>query len=313
LAERFATVDVGTNSVLLLVAERGGGGFVSVDEALEITRLGKGVDRTRRLAPEAIEATVAAVARFAARARGLGVADLVVTATSAARDATNGAEFFARAREAAGVEIEVLPGDVEAELSFEASWRDFGAPGVTLAVLDVGGGSTEVVLGTATQRRDATSASTLTFRHSFDVGAVRLTERHLPSDPPTSSELTALRADLARELAPVPRAPPGARLVGVAGTVTTLAAIELGLDGWDGRLVHGRAMRTTSLRALADRLAAMPLAERLRVKGLPEKRADTIVAGAEIVLAAAERLGVDHVVASDKGVRWGLLYRRFGG
>jgi exopolyphosphatase/guanosine-5'-triphosphate,3'-diphosphate pyrophosphatase len=305
MGERYAAIDVGTNSVLLLVAERDAtGGLTAVDERIDITRLGRGVDRTRRLAPEAIEETVAAVARFADVARARRAAAIVVTATSAARDASNGAEFFARARDAAGVEVEIIPGDLEAELSYEAAARDFGGPGVKLAMVDIGGGSTEIVQG---------EGDRLSFRRSLDVGAVRLTERWLATDPPASGELARLRDDLAAALAPVPAAVPGTRLVGIAGTITTLCAIDLGVDGYDGRLVHGRELSLSTVRDLATRLGAMTLAERKRVPGLPEKRADTIVAGAEILAAVMARLGVDRLTVSDRGVRWGLLYRRFGG
>ncbi len=298
---RAAVIDVGTNSVLLLVAERRpDGSFVAVDERMEITRLGKGVDRTGELAPDAVEATVEALASFARAARQAGAEALSVTATSAARDARNGRLFFDRAREAAGVEVEVLSGDLEAELSYEAARADFG-PG-PLAILDIGGGSTEVVVG---------EGERLAFRRSFDVGAVRLTERHLASDPPSGAELAALRADLARAVADVPRAPAGARVVGIAGTVTTLCAISLGLDGYDGRLVHGKELPAPEVRALADRLAPLPLEARRHVPGLPPKRADTIVAGAEILLAVLERLGGRALTVSDKGIRWGLLARRY--
>jgi exopolyphosphatase/guanosine-5'-triphosphate,3'-diphosphate pyrophosphatase len=305
MGERYAAIDVGTNSVLLLVVERDPAGrLVSLDERLEITRLGRGVDRTRRLDSRSIEDTVAALARFAAVAREHGAGEVLVTATSAARDAENGGEFFARAREAAGVEVEVLSGDLEAELSYEAAARDFGGPGVPLAMVDIGGGSTEIVQG---------EGDRLSFRKSLDVGAVRLTERWLASDPATPEELSRLRDDLRRALAAVPPAPAGMKLVGIAGTITTLCAIDLGIDGYDGRLVHGRELSLATVRELAGRLGPMPLEARKRVPGLPEKRADTIVAGAEILAAVLERLGLDRCTVSDRGVRWGLLYRRFGG
>lgn len=299
----FATIDVGTNTVLLLVAEREPDGrFHPVEERMEITRLGRGVDRSRRLAPEAIAETVAAVERFATIARAAGAEEVVITASSAARDAANGADFFAAVQAATGLEVEVITGDLEAELAFGSALRDFGG-GAPLAVVDIGGGSTELIYG------DGDRPS---WRHSFDVGAVRLTERHLHTDPPTPAELEALRADLAGELALAPRPPSGARLVGIAGTVTTLCAIELGITSWDGALVHGRELSVEQVRNLATRLGAMDLASRKRIPGLPEKRADVIVAGAEILAGLMEALGFDSVTVSDRGVRWGMLYRRFG-
>lgn len=300
---RFATIDVGTNTVLLLVAERAPSGqFRAVDERMEITRLGRGVDRTRRLAPEAIAETVSVVERFVEAARDQGVEGVAITASSAARDAENGSAFFAKVHEATGLSVEVITGDREAELVFESAHRDFGGTG-PLSVVDIGGGSTELIFGDGEGPR---------FRHSFDVGAVRLTERHLHSDPPTVAEIEALRADLRSEFAAAPQPPEGSRLVGIAGTVTTLCAIELGITSWDGSLVHGKEMSVGDVRRLADRLASMPLEERKRLPGLPEKRADVIVAGAEILAGILETFGFAAVTVSDRGVRWGLLYSRFG-
>lgn len=304
MGKRFAAIDVGTNTVLLLVAERGEDGtFSAVEERMEITRLGRGVDRTRTLAPGAITDTVEAVERFARAARAAGAEDLVLTATSAARDASNGAAFLRAAQEAAGVPAHVLSGDEEAALVWESARRDFGRPGRSLAVVDVGGGSTELVYGVGEKR---------IYARSFDVGAVRMTERWLRGDPPQPEELRALRADLAGQLAELPPPPPGATLVGIAGTVTTLVAIHLGLRTWDGRRVHGFVLGLDDVRRLAARLASMPVGERRALPGLPPKRADVIVAGAEILAAVMERIGAGAVTASDRGVRWGMLYRRFG-
>ncbi|MEN9800341.1 MAG: hypothetical protein RL653_4038, partial [Pseudomonadota bacterium] len=233
---RFGCIDIGTNSVLLLVAERAAdGAFRPVAERMEITRLGRGVDRTRRLSPEGMEATLSALEAFAAEARALGAAGLAVSATSAARDAENGAAFLAEARARAGVEVEILPGEVEAQLSFEAVSQDatLCAPGERVVVIDIGGGSTELVYGAG---RD------VTFRHSFDVGAVRMTERFVRGDPPTAAELASLRAFLEETFAPLPAPAPGQRLVGVAGTVTTLYCVQHGIAPYDGPRVHGGAL-----------------------------------------------------------------------
>src|SRR5512138_2490572 len=218
MSERWATIDVGTNTVLLLVAERRGGALAPVLERAEITRLGRGVDATRRLDPAAIRDTAEALADYARSARALGAPVVACVATSAARDAVNGAEFFDAARAAAGLSPEVIPGDEEARLVWASAWRDFGRPGQPLAVLDVGGGSTELSFGDGPAPRGRTS---------LQVGAVRLTERHVTTDPVSPAELRRL-ADAAREalgplaaLAPAP----GGRLVGVAGTVTTLSAV----------------------------------------------------------------------------------------
>ena len=179
---RYAAIDVGTNTVLLLVAEQTTSGFSPVAERSAITRLGKGVDANRRLAPEAMERTLEALGRFAAEARSLGAVDVVVSATSAARDAQNGAEFLAAARARAGVDVEILSGDEEARLSYLAVATDFAAEaaGRELVAIDIGGGSTEFIFGTEHSVR---------FHTSLNVGSVRLTERYLRSDPPAEEEL----------------------------------------------------------------------------------------------------------------------------
>jgi len=303
---RFATIDVGTNTVLLLVAERRGDLFSPVCERAEITRLGRGVDREGRLDPQAVEETVAVLARFAAEARALGAAAIACVATSAARDAGNGQEFFEAAQRAAGVRPEVISGDLEARLVFESAFRDFGAGSAELAVLDVGGGSTEIGLG---------SGPTPRVHQSLQIGAVRLTERVAPPDPPGESGLAALRARAAEALSPARTMAHGealGRLVGVAGTVTTLAAVEQALEVYDGAAVHGRELSLAALERLYRALGALTTPERARLPGMEPKRADVIVAGCAIVLEALRLLGFDRLTVSDRGVRWGLLYHRFG-
>jgi exopolyphosphatase/guanosine-5'-triphosphate,3'-diphosphate pyrophosphatase len=306
VAERLAAIDVGTNTVLLLVAERRGDRLVPVVERAEITRLGRGVDASRRLDPAAVSDTVEVLARFAAEARALGAGAIACVATSAARDAANGAEFFAAARAAAGLEPEVISGDEEARLVWASAWRDFGGAG-PLAVLDVGGGSTEFTAGDGPAPRERTS---------LQMGAVRLTERHVRTDPPSSAERGALRAAARGAVAPVAglaqglAALPGARLVGVAGTVTTLAAVEQALPVYDAERVHGSALTLAKIEALVARLAALDVRARAALPGMEPKRADVIVAGAVIVAEAMRAAGFDRLTVSDRGVRWGLVYER---
>lgn len=306
--ERVAAIDVGTNTVLLTVAERRGRSFQPVVERAEITRLGRGVDRTGRLDPSAIADTVAVIARFAGEARSLGVTRIAAVATSAARDAENGAEFFEAAQAAAGLVPEIIPGGEEARLVHLSAWGDFGAPGGRLAVLDVGGGSSELTWGDGPVPEG---------RRSFQMGAVRLTERVSPGDPPSGEDLKALR-DAAREaLREVKEIRAsgvlaGARLVAVAGTVTTLAAVAQALPGYDAARVHGSPMSLLDLTALLARLATLTTAERAGLPGMEPKRADVIVAGAVLVATVLELGGFDTLIVSDRGVRWGLLHDRFG-
>ncbi|MEY2667930.1 MAG: hypothetical protein RJA59_568, partial [Pseudomonadota bacterium] len=235
---RVAVIDVGTNTVLLTVAERRGASFQPVVERAEITRLGRGVDRTRRLDPAAIAETVAVIARYAAEARSLGAGRIAAVATSAARDAENGEAFFEASRAAAGIAPEIIPGAEEARLVHLSAWGDFGAPGRTLCVLDVGGGSSEVTWGAGPDPDG---------RRSFQMGAVRLTERVAPGDPPSPADLRRMRDGSREAIAEVRAirasgALDGARLVAVAGTVTTLAAVAQALPEYDALRVHGSTL-----------------------------------------------------------------------
>ncbi len=306
MTERWATIDVGTNTVLLLVAERRGGALAPVLERAEITRLGRGVDATGRLDPAAIRDTVTVLAAYAAAARDLGARVVACVATSAARDAANGAEFFDAVRAAAGLAPEVIPGDEEARLVWTSAWRDFGRAGEPLAVLDVGGGSTELCSGDGPAPRR---------RASLQLGAVRLTERHPPGDPPSAIEVEQLRAaarEAVRPLAAIAGEAPGGRLVGVAGTVTTLAAVSQALPAYDAEKVHGSRLSLEQVERLVGTLAALKVRERAALAGMEPKRADVILGGALVVAEAMRATRFEALTVSDRGVRWGLLYDRVG-
>jgi exopolyphosphatase/guanosine-5'-triphosphate,3'-diphosphate pyrophosphatase len=301
MTERLAAIDVGTNTVLLLVAERTAAGLAPVLERAEITRLGRGVDASGRLDAAAIRETAAVVGDYAQAARALGAGRIACVATSAARDAANGAEFFDAVRAAAGLEAEVISGDEEARLVYASAWRDFGAAGSPLAVLDVGGGSTEFTCGDGPVPRARTS---------LRVGAVRLTERHVRTDPVVPAELARLREGAREALRPLAAlAPEGAgRLVGVAGTVTTLSAVAQALPRYDAERVHGAPLSLAEIEALVARLAALDVAARAALPGMEPKRADVILAGAIVVAEAMRATGFERLTVSDRGVRWGLLH-----
>jgi exopolyphosphatase / guanosine-5'-triphosphate,3'-diphosphate pyrophosphatase len=303
---RYAAIDVGTNTVLLLVAEKTPSGFTAVSEWGAITRLGKGVDASRRLAPDAMARTLDAVGAFATEARSLGAQGLVVTATSAARDAENGSEFLALAKLRAGVELEILSGETEAQLSYLAVANDFAAEAAEreLVALDIGGGSTEFIFGRGHR---------VGFHTSLNIGSVRLTERCIRTDPPSSDDLARVEAELRTALAPVPVPAPGALVVGVAGTVTSLYAVANAVAPYDAARVHGAWLSREDLSETRKRLGALPLAQRREVKGLQPERADVIIAGAIVLERALEHLGGAGVRVSDRGLRWGLLAARFGG
>jgi exopolyphosphatase/guanosine-5'-triphosphate,3'-diphosphate pyrophosphatase len=300
---RVATIDIGTNTVLLLVAERGpDGALVPVAERATITRLGEGVDRTRALAPEAIARTRACLEDYARVVHDAGATRVAVVGTSAMRDASGGDAVRACVRELLGVEARVISGREEARLTFRGALSGLPVDArEDVAVFDIGGGSTEVVLG-----RLEAALPRIAFAESFDVGSVRLTERHVAHDPPTAEEMRQVESAARDAFASVPSLPRGRAPVGIAGTMTTLAAVALGLEPYDGARVHGFTMTREELDRVVAQLAELDVEARRRVRGMEPKRADVIVAGGAIARVLLEHWGAPAVVVSDRGVRWGL-------
>ena len=294
----LATIDIGTNTTLLLVA-RSGPAVEVLEERAEITRLGRGIGRQGALDGEAIARTLAALRDFAAVARRHG-ARIAAVGTEALRRASNAAAFLGPAAEILGTEIEVIDGEREAALTFRAvvaSFPDLRAG--PLVVVDIGGGSTEIVLA---------SGGDVQFRTSLPLGSVRLTEAFIRHDPPTAAEQEAIAQAIDTAIAAVPFARPAAPLVGVAGTVTSLAAMAQSLASYDPARVHGYRLSRRDLGGEIARLAAATQAERERMTGLDPRRADVILAGALILDRVAAAAGVDEVRVSDRGIRWGLFH-----
>jgi exopolyphosphatase / guanosine-5'-triphosphate,3'-diphosphate pyrophosphatase len=303
---RAATIDIGTNSVLLLVADSEGGALRPVLERATVTRLGEGVDRNRRLLDAACERTLACLSDYAAELHKLGVSRLDAVGTSAMRDARGGHEFVARAAAILGVAPRVIDGNEEARLTFGGALSGLSQSG-EVTVFDIGGGSTEIIVGT-TSSADAANASTRVIHEavSLNIGSVRLFERHLRSDPPTALEMQSVQRDIALALAAAPKPKPSATLVGVAGTVTQLAALELELTAYDSTRVHGYTLTHKAVARLAARLASLDLAARRALPGMEPARADVLVVGSAIALAVLQWSGAAELVVSDRGVRWGL-------
>jgi exopolyphosphatase / guanosine-5'-triphosphate,3'-diphosphate pyrophosphatase len=299
-AERLAAVDVGTNSTRLLVADVDGGRVVAeLARETVITRLGKGVDRTGRFDPAALRRTLDVLAGYAAECERLDVTRRRVVATSATRDAANRREFLDGVRQLFGVEAEVLSGEEEAAAAYRGATHDLPGDQRTL-VVDIGGGSTELILG----RREPEAML------SLDVGCVRLHERHLHGDPPTAAEVAALRADADAQLARVTGVldPSSAeRVVGVAGTITTVTAIGLGLDAYDPRRIHRSALRADEIAAVAGKLAAMTVAERAALPVMAKGREDVIAAGALLLDELVRTFGFPRVIASESDILDGVL------
>ena len=307
---RLGAIDVGTNTTRLLVVEARSGGPSELVRRLTFTRLGAGVDASGHLAPDAIGRTVAAIAAYTAECRELGVGRIRIAGTSAVREAANAGALVVAVRRTTGETLETIPGREEAALSFTGATGDL-PPGSYL-VCDIGGGSTELAAG----RRAAGAPASLAGSISLALGVVRMTERHVTADPPTRSELAALEADVDRTLdsagACLPDAA-GAGLVGVAGTVTSLAAIHLGLRVYDPKAVHGARLGAGVLQELYARLAGMTLAEREALPALPPGRADVIVAGCAILARIMARWQFDDVAVSEKDILDGLVLGMIGG
>jgi exopolyphosphatase/guanosine-5'-triphosphate,3'-diphosphate pyrophosphatase len=275
-----------------------------VREEADITRLGRGVDRTGLLSPEGMATTLEVLERYGALARQAGARALVVTATSAARDARNGAEFLERARERTGAMVEILSGAEEARLSYLAVAHDFAAEAgeAGLLAIDVGGGSTELVHG---------RGHTVLFRTSLDIGSVRLTERSVRADPPGAGEQEEIRSTVREALAALPGFPAGVRVVGVAGTVTSLFALAHGIQPYDASRVHGGWLSLEDVERVRARLCSIPLAVRRTLPGMQPKRADVLPAGALLFETVLRHLGAEGARVSDRGLRWGVLLDRW--
>lgn len=298
---RLATIDIGTNTTLLLVGEVNGDDVRVLAERAEITRLGRGIGKDGGLGGPGIERTLAVLADYAGLACAQG-APLYAIGTEALRRATNARDFLEPAAKILGAPVEVIDGDREAALSFLAALRSFPqvAQG-TSVVIDIGGGSTEIIVA---------RAGRMEFRRSLPVGSVRLTEKYIRSDPATSAEIAAVTDEIARLLASVPFPAGPITLIGTAGTVTTLTAMALRLASYDPARVHGYRLNVSALEQQIDRLRPSTQAQREKMPGLDPKRADVILAGACILHKIAVSAHATEILVSDRGIRWGLLFEK---
>jgi exopolyphosphatase/guanosine-5'-triphosphate,3'-diphosphate pyrophosphatase len=306
---RLGAVDIGTNSTRLMVADVDGrdAPLRTVDRRMRITRLGQGVDATRRFAPEAIERTIAVLREYQGALEQHDVTRVRAVATSAARDATNRDDFFAPARDAlGGVELELVSGDEEARLSFLGATTGLDEPSPYL-VVDIGGGSTEFIVGT-TEPEDSLSV---------DIGCVRLTEHYLHSDPPTAEELSQAVSVVRDRLADVARELPHVRdartLIGLAGTITTVAAIEMGLPEYDAEKIHHFRLTKSAAEDVFRTLATESVAQRRHNPGLDPARADVIVGGTIVLVSILRAFGFDEMLVSEADILDGLIRSQLDG
>jgi exopolyphosphatase / guanosine-5'-triphosphate,3'-diphosphate pyrophosphatase len=300
---RIAAIDIGTNTALLTIADVGDGGAVAVEERAEITRLGEGLDKTHRLAAGAVARTVGVLRAYGERIEALGCDRVVAVATEAVRKAINSGEFVGEADAILGnfaAELQVIDGEREARLCWRALASSFQGLSGPRTVLDIGGGSTELIVG----ERDVDAVV------SLPIGSVRLTERLVAGDPPSADERARVAEAVDAALAEAPAL--RGTLIGIAGTVTTLAAMAMKMDSYDGGRVHGSTLSRATVDELVERLGTTPLADKRRTPGLDPKRADVIYAGAVILARVMARAGAAECLVSDRGIRWGLIYEAMG-
>jgi exopolyphosphatase/guanosine-5'-triphosphate,3'-diphosphate pyrophosphatase len=321
----LAGIDIGTNTLRLLVAETGPGAFRELYSDRKITRLGQDLDRTAALSRDAVERSIAALMDFSAKIREYSAVRTAAMGTSALRNAANAGEFIGEAKQRTGIDIAVITGENEARLTLlgvagalkAARKGPDAGPLESALVIDIGGGSTELIV---------TSRGTEPEIASLPLGAVYLTERFIRSDPPSAGELNALRRAVRSELDGYEKArqrtpgtgttPARARVcAGTAGTITTLAAMDQGLREYDPARINGFVLRRASLDAIIDRLSASTLAMRREMAGLERGREDIVLAGAVVAQEIMERYGYPEMLVSDWGLREGIvldLYEKVG-
>jgi len=299
-----AGIDIGTNTILLLIAEVEGGMVTRViEDHVRVVRLGQAVDKNRAFHPEAMERARACFRDYANVLKKFPGIEICAVATSGSRDAKNSPDFFSEIERSCGIPIRVISGEEEARMSFRGALPDNVRSPENLAVIDIGGGSTEIV---GLKR----AGSDELFRFSFDMGCVRLSERFLQNDPPEASQIQKLRSFVKAELAGMPEIVNGLRgrlLIGVAGTATYLASAALGLKVFDPEKIHGSELTLTAIQALIARFSQLTASERLGLGGMDKGRADVIVAGALILEEVMLAAHLERLTASVRGLRYGAV------
>ncbi len=297
---KLAALDVGSNTVLMLVVEYNDGQLRVLADMSRITRLGRGVDASGCLDPESAARTIDAIVEFADRARALGAEKIVGVATAALRDASDRSDFIARVKQRAGITLEIIRGEAEAQLSYLSTQKGLGLdPYAELLIVDIGGGSTELIRAEPKHSLEVVS---------LQIGSVRLTERIVHHDPPLATEVEDLRTAIADALRQLGWAYHPDVMVGVAGTVTTLCAIALELEHYSPEVVHSHRLAGKEILRIIALLGSMPLEERKKLRGIEPGRADVLLTGAVILVGVMEYFGCEDVIVSDQGVRWGLVW-----
>ncbi len=300
----YATIDIGSNSVLVFVAEKDEkGNWKTLAEKAEITRLGEGLKATGRLSKEAMERTAKAVCDFAELARNLGAEKILAVGTMALRTASNSDEFIKLVKDMCDVDVEVIPGEEEARLSFLAVKSGLKTPADRVVVIDVGGGSTEFIFGKGDE---------IEKKFSLNIGAIRFTEDYLKHDPPEKDEINAMLSAIENELGDLKVDFQPDALLGIGGTITNLAAVKHKMEKYDPEIVDGTELTLQEVEDMLWKFSSMTVEERKKIPGLQPKRADVIIAGTGIVYTIMKKLGLPKLTVSVRGVRHGLMFDRFG-
>lgn len=297
---RIAAIDIGTNSILLTIVQFEREAIHALTERSRITRLGEGLHTTGRLAEEPMRRSLDALREYLQECNEMGVQTVLAVGTEVLRTATN-ARLFLQACEQVGLRVEVISGEREAHLSYLSVVKDplFAKSCVQLTMLDIGGGSVEVSRGREGQ---------LQSNRSYPIGAVRLTEAFLHSDPPTAEQVRTLQAAVEEHLLHEPPLSAGESLVGVGGTFVNLASLQGGYAQLEPERVHGATLTLQQMESLANLLCALPQAERRELPGIEPDRAPVLHAGALVALSAMQCLKTDTLAVSMRGIRWGVLY-----
>jgi len=297
---RLSVIDIGTNTILLLVAECDEQGTITpIFHGHEIVRLGAGVDEQRRILPEALKRAEHTISRFVREAKSHQSERISACGTSALRDAANRDEVVAHIKQATGLDVDILTGDEEAELTYLGAIGEFAQPGQEqkFVVLDIGGGSTEITQGTG---------NAVHLKQSHDLGCVRLTERFLKSSPPSSLDMSQALQSIRRHFSSLDPLEHDARLIGVAGTLTTLGSLDMDLPAYDPLRVSGHRLRRESIESILNRLR---IKTRKEIEAIPQilpGRADILLAGILILLEAMKHFEAEEITVSDRGLRYGV-------
>ncbi|RKD20927.1 exopolyphosphatase / guanosine-5'-triphosphate,3'-diphosphate pyrophosphatase [Caminicella sporogenes DSM 14501] len=305
--KKVGVIDIGTNSIRIIIAEIKNNKIINSRKELIMTRLGEGVGKTKKLSEKAIDRSIDALKVFKEIAIKEGISDIRAIATSAVRDAVNKEEFVKRAREEVKINIEVIDGDMEAQLGFKGVVHGIDKCDKDILVIDIGGGSTEFIIG---------NINGIKFKTSLNVGAVRMTDKHISTDPISDIEFENLKKDIKGIISKVLKAIREydiKRIIGIGGTVTTLAAIDRKLEIYDSNLIHNYEIKIKKVEEMVDLFKRTNNEERKNLKGLQPKRADIILAGAVILYEILVSLGVDKITISDYDNLEGYIFEKIIG